>query len=113
MMFGFAGTADHDGCVRIIHAALDRRINFLDTADVYSNGESEQIVGRALKGRRDEVPVRRRTRQPAPEFCGGVEAQVRRARDGWSSINLEAGVQPARTRRLVRKRRERPGHVGV
>jgi aryl-alcohol dehydrogenase-like predicted oxidoreductase len=55
MMFGFAGNRDHDDCARIIHAALDRGINFLDTADMYSNGESERITGRALKGRRDEV----------------------------------------------------------
>src|SRR3954471_13191283 len=55
MMFGAMGNRDHDECVRIIHAALDAGINFIDTADVYSNGESEEIVGRAIKGRRDEV----------------------------------------------------------
>ena len=55
MMFGFAGNPDHTDCARIIHAALDRGINFLDTADMYSNGESEEIVGEALMGRRDEV----------------------------------------------------------
>ncbi|MEV0776608.1 aldo/keto reductase [Streptomyces sp. NPDC050433] len=55
MMFGFVGNDDHDDCVRIIHAALDRGINFLDTADMYSSGESEEIVGKALKGRRDDV----------------------------------------------------------
>ncbi len=55
MMFGAWGNQDHDDCVRIIHRALDAGINFLDTADVYSAGESEQIVGQALKGRRDDV----------------------------------------------------------
>ncbi len=55
MMFGSWGNTDEDECVRIIHAALDGGINFVDTADVYSEGESEEIVGRALKGRRDEV----------------------------------------------------------
>jgi aryl-alcohol dehydrogenase-like predicted oxidoreductase len=55
MMFGAWGNTDHDDCVRIIHKALDGGINFLDTADVYSAGESEEIVGRALKGRRDDV----------------------------------------------------------
>src|SRR2546430_15262331 len=54
MMFGSVGNPDHDDCVRIIHAALDQGINFVDTADMYSAGESEEIVGRALKGRRDE-----------------------------------------------------------
>lgn len=55
MMFGEMGNADHDACVRIIHRALDAGINFIDTADVYSKGESEEIVGKGLKGRRDEV----------------------------------------------------------
>jgi aryl-alcohol dehydrogenase-like predicted oxidoreductase len=55
MMFGAWGNPDHDDCVRIIHRALDSGINFVDTADVYARGESEEIVGRALAGRRDNV----------------------------------------------------------
>src|ERR671919_643023 len=55
MMFGAVGNPDHDDCVRIIHAALDQGINFVDTADMYSEGESEEIVGKALRGRRDDV----------------------------------------------------------
>ncbi|MEV4180226.1 aldo/keto reductase [Streptosporangium canum] len=55
MMFGAAGNSDHDECVRIIHAALDQGINFVDTADMYSAGESEEIVGKALRGRRDDI----------------------------------------------------------
>src|SRR6476659_252159 len=55
MMFGLWGNRDHDDSIRIIHQALDRGINFVDTADVYSQGESEEIVGKALQGRRDEV----------------------------------------------------------
>jgi aryl-alcohol dehydrogenase-like predicted oxidoreductase len=55
MMFGEMGNKDHDECVRIIHKAMDAGINFIDTADVYSRGESERIVGRALKGKRDSV----------------------------------------------------------
>lgn len=55
MMFGRRGNPDHADCVRIIHRALDAGINFVDTANVYSNGESEEIVGKALQGRRDEV----------------------------------------------------------
>ena len=47
-MFGAWGTPDHDESIRIIHAALDAGINFVDTADVYSFGESEEIVGKAL-----------------------------------------------------------------
>src|SRR5947208_5771030 len=55
MMFGEWGNPDHDESVRVIHAALDAGINFIDTADVYSRGESEEIVAKALKGRRDNV----------------------------------------------------------
>jgi aryl-alcohol dehydrogenase-like predicted oxidoreductase len=56
MMFGAWGNADHDESVRIIHSALDAGINFIDTADVYGRGESEEIVGRALAdGRREHV----------------------------------------------------------
>ncbi|MEU8386330.1 aldo/keto reductase, partial [Streptosporangium sp. NPDC048865] len=55
MMFGAIGNPDHDDCVRIVHKALDAGINFVDTADMYSRGESEEIVGKALKGRRDDV----------------------------------------------------------
>src|SRR5436309_5422698 len=56
MMFGAWGNTDHDDSIRIIHRALDAGINFVDTADVYSRGESEQIVGKALAGgRRDNV----------------------------------------------------------
>src|SRR2546426_8113804 len=55
MMFGPWGTPDHDECIRMVHRALDAGVNFVDTADAYSAGESEVIVGKALKGRRDEV----------------------------------------------------------
>ncbi len=56
MMFGAWGEPDHDTSISIIHRALDAGINFIDTADVYSQGESETIVGKALAGgRRDDV----------------------------------------------------------
>jgi aryl-alcohol dehydrogenase-like predicted oxidoreductase len=56
MMFGAWGNTDHDDSVRIIHRALDAGINFIDTADVYSAGESEEVVGKALAdGRRDRI----------------------------------------------------------
>jgi aryl-alcohol dehydrogenase-like predicted oxidoreductase len=54
MMFGAWGNTDHDECTRIIHRALDAGINFIDTADVYSRGGSEEIVGKALAGGRRE-----------------------------------------------------------
>src|SRR5438128_5048361 len=56
MMLGAWGNTDHDDSIGIIHRALDAGINFIDTADVYSRGESEEIVGKALAGgRRDDV----------------------------------------------------------
>jgi len=55
MMFGAWGEPDHDVSTAIIHKALDAGINFIDTADIYSQGESETIVGKALRGRRDDV----------------------------------------------------------
>jgi aryl-alcohol dehydrogenase-like predicted oxidoreductase len=57
MMFGAWGNTDHDDSVAIIHRALDAGINFIDTADVYSRGESEEIVGKALAGGRREQVV--------------------------------------------------------
>jgi aryl-alcohol dehydrogenase-like predicted oxidoreductase len=66
MMFGAWGNEDHDDSIRIIHRALDTGINFIDTADVYSRGESEKIVGKALAGgRRDNVVL-------ATKFHGGM-----------------------------------------
>jgi aryl-alcohol dehydrogenase-like predicted oxidoreductase len=55
MMFGSWGNTDHEESIRIIHRALDAGINFVDTADVYSRGESEEIVAKALAGRRDNI----------------------------------------------------------
>jgi aryl-alcohol dehydrogenase-like predicted oxidoreductase len=57
MMFGVWGEPDHDEAIRIIHRALDAGINFIDTADVYSRGESEEIIGKALSGGRRENVV--------------------------------------------------------
>jgi aryl-alcohol dehydrogenase-like predicted oxidoreductase len=55
MMFGPWGNDDRADSIRIIHRALEAGINFVDTADVYSGGISEEIVGEALQGRRDDV----------------------------------------------------------
>src|SRR5450755_3535321 len=52
MMFGAWGERDHDTSIKIIHTALDAGINFIDTADIYSQGEAEVIVGKALADRR-------------------------------------------------------------
>jgi aryl-alcohol dehydrogenase-like predicted oxidoreductase len=72
MMFGPAGSTDPNDCVKIIHRALDAGINFIDTADVYSAGQSEEIVGRALKSRRDDVVL-------ATKFSGPMGEDPNRA----------------------------------
>ncbi|MFD9700916.1 aldo/keto reductase [Lentzea sp. NPDC059081] len=72
MMFGPYGNADRDECVRIVHSALDRGINTIDTADVYGGeGETERIVGQALRGRRDDVVL-------ATKFNGPMGADPNR-----------------------------------
>lgn len=64
MMLGALGNSDHDDAARIIHKALDAGINFIDTADAYSRGESEEVVGKALKGRRDNVVLATKAHLP-------------------------------------------------
>src|SRR3954467_10448675 len=67
MMFGDWGNTDHDDSIRIIHRALDAGVNFVDTADAYSADESEEIVGKALKGRRDDVVLATKLGVPMDE----------------------------------------------
>ena len=97
MMFGAVGNPDHEDSVRIIHAALDQGINFVDTADMYSSGESEQIVGKALKGRRDDIVLATKVHFPMGEGPnrGGnsrrwitheVEQSLRRLDTDWIDL---------------------------
>jgi aryl-alcohol dehydrogenase-like predicted oxidoreductase len=98
MMFGAWGNPDHDESTRIIHRALDAGINFIDTADVYSGGESEEIVGRALAGgRRDDVVIATKVHFPmgdGPNRSGNsrrwimqeVEASLRRLQTDWIDL---------------------------
>ena len=82
MMFGAMGNPDHDESVRMIHTALDAGVNLVDTADVYSDGESEQIVGRALKGRREDVVLATKFALPMgadPNRSGGSPRWIKRA----------------------------------
>ncbi|MBP1853285.1 aldo/keto reductase [Rhizobium halophytocola] len=67
MMFGAQGNPDPEDGIRMIHKALDAGINFIDTADFYSQGQSEEIVGRALKGRRDKVVLSTKAHLPMGE----------------------------------------------
>jgi len=97
MMFGAWGNTDHDDSIRIIHRALDAGINFLDTADVYSACESEEIVGKALKGRRDDMVLATKVSVPMgddPNHRGNsrrwivqeVENSLRRLGTDWIDL---------------------------
>ncbi|MHB8241919.1 MAG: aldo/keto reductase [Solirubrobacteraceae bacterium] len=97
MMFGAWGNTDHDDSIRIIHRALDAGVNFLDTADVYSAGESEEIVGKALKGRRDDVVLATKVNvamDEDPNHRGNsrrwiiteVESSLRRLNTDWIDL---------------------------
>ncbi len=88
MMFGSWGNRDHDDSVRIIHAALDAGVNFIDTADVYGEGESEEIVGKALVGRRDGIVV-------ATKFHGamGPDANQQGSSRRWIIREVEESLR--------------------
>jgi aryl-alcohol dehydrogenase-like predicted oxidoreductase len=98
MMFGAWGNADHDESIRIIHRALDAGINFIDTADVYAQGESEEIVAKALAGgRRDEIVLATKFHNPMGEdpnqrgnsrrwIIRAVEDSLRRLGTDWIDL---------------------------
>ena len=98
MMFGAWGNTDHDESIRIIHRALDAGINFVDTADVYARGESEEILGKALQGRRDSIVVATKVHGTMddrdPNRSGNsrrwiveeVENSLRRLRTDWIDL---------------------------
>jgi aryl-alcohol dehydrogenase-like predicted oxidoreductase len=98
MMFGEWGNPDHDDSARIIHAALDAGINFVDTADVYSRGESEEIVGKALSdGRREDVVLATKVHGKMGDdpnrkgnsrrwITAAVEDSLRRLRTDWIDL---------------------------
>jgi len=88
MMFGAMGNPDHDESVRMIHAALDAGINFVDTADVYSRGESEEIVGQALKGRRGDVVLATKFAMPM-----GPDDNQRGGSPRWIKQAVEASLR--------------------
>jgi hypothetical protein len=82
MMFGPWGNDDRADAIRVIHRALDAGINFVDTADVYSGGMSEEIVGEALQGRRDDVVLATKFFMPMddrPNHCGGSRKWIMQA----------------------------------
>ena len=92
MMFGAWGNTDHDDCIRIIHHALDAGINFVDTADVYAQGESEEVVGKALVGRRDSVVLATKAHG---KMGDGINTQGNSRR--WIMQEVEASLTRLKT----------------
>ena len=92
MMFGSIGNPDHDDSIRIIHRALDAGINFIDTADMYSRGEAEVIVGNALKGRRDNVVVATKVNGPM-----GEDPNMRGTSRRWIMTAVEGSLRRLQT----------------
>jgi aryl-alcohol dehydrogenase-like predicted oxidoreductase len=97
MMFGQIGNHDHDECIRIIDTALENGVNFIDTADMYSDGESEEIVGKALVGRRDGIVLatkahfqmgegRNRSGNSRRWIIQAIEASLRRLQTDWIDL---------------------------
>ena len=93
MMFGAWGNTDHDDSIRVIHRALDAGINFIDTADVYARGESEEIVGKALKGRRDSVVLATKVHGSMHDTDPNMKGNSRR----WIIQEVEASLQRLQT----------------
>jgi len=92
MMFGGWGNTDRAETIRMIHRAIDAGIDFIDTADVYASGETEEIVGEALRERRDEVVLATKFGFPSaadPNHQGASPRWIRRA--------LEASLRRLRT----------------
>jgi aryl-alcohol dehydrogenase-like predicted oxidoreductase len=84
MMFGDWGNKDHDDSIRIIHRAIDAGINFIDTADIYSFGESEEIVGRAIaqSGKREDIVLATKffnSMKQRPNYRGGSRRWIIKA----------------------------------
>ncbi|WP_375423431.1 aldo/keto reductase [uncultured Friedmanniella sp.] len=99
MMFGAWGEPDHDASVAVIHRALDAGINVIDTADVYAQGESETIVGLALKGRRDDVILATKFHGPMDVAMGapGGDPNLRGNSRRWIVQEVEASLRRLQT----------------
>jgi aryl-alcohol dehydrogenase-like predicted oxidoreductase len=97
MMFGAFGNTDHDESVAIVHRALDAGINFIDTADGYSAGESEVILGKALAGgRRDGVVLAVKFGVP----FGDTDPNHRGASRRWITEAVEGSLRRLQTDRI-------------
>jgi aryl-alcohol dehydrogenase-like predicted oxidoreductase len=105
MMLGTQGNTDHDESIRMIHTALDAGINFVDTADVYSRGESEEIVGKALAGRRDKVVLATKFGLPV-----GTEPNRQGASPRWIARAVEDSLRRLGTDYIDLYQQHRPDY---
>ena len=103
MNFGAIANGDHGESIRIIHRALDGGVNLIDTADVYSQGESEQIVGEAIKDRRDEVVLATKFSNPM-----GADPNRRGASRRWIVAAVEDSLRRLQTDRIDLYQYHRP-----
>jgi len=92
MMLGAMGNSDRDECIRMVHKALDLGINFIDTADAYSRGDSEAVVGEALKGRRENVVIGTKFYQPM-----GQDPNEKGASGRWIKKAVEGSLKRLQT----------------
>ncbi|MFF8511278.1 aldo/keto reductase [Streptomyces sp. NPDC015492] len=108
MMFGAVGNPDHQDAVRVIHAALDRGVNFVDTADMYSSGESEEIVGKALRDshRRDATVLATKVYFPV----GGEGPNRGGLSRRWITRAVEDSLRRLGTDRIDLYQVHRPDH---
>jgi aryl-alcohol dehydrogenase-like predicted oxidoreductase len=89
----FGGRLDADGTARVVHAAIDAGINFFDTADIYGGTKSEEFLGRALQGRRDEVLI-------ATKFGGKIDDERKGARPDYVRQAAEDSLRRLDTDRI-------------
>jgi aryl-alcohol dehydrogenase-like predicted oxidoreductase len=106
MVLGAWGNPDHDECEAIVHTALDAGINVVDTADIYAFGESEEIVGRALRGRRDDVILATKAYNPM-----GDDPNQRGSSRRWLIRSVEDSLRRLQTDWIDLLQLHRPDHL--
>jgi len=90
---GVYGKSDDEAAVALIHHALDRGINFLDSADLYGWGHNEQVVGRALRGRRDSVVLATKFGQVKTATGQGVDGSPAYVQQACEASLKRLGVE--------------------
>jgi len=93
MVLGVWGNRDRAACLRIINHAIDAGINLVDTADMYGQGENEEIVGEALRGRRDEVFLATKFHNPMGEPDVGDAINRRGNSRRWINTAIDESLR--------------------